>query len=332
MASIRHPDDDDKPDDQKTGKFVYQSELVKSSIRANGEVYFVRDKTGHDTETIGLDPITVRVPVLNAREISGAAPFSLDQNGFELTIHSYKHIDYYDEGQIIGVYYAEIESFLKQKLGASQVYCFDHNIRSSEGKALSKKIVGGNAVQGPAHIVHNDYTLTSAPLRLKLLSEPAKINDAWKPLRPPDVPLIAPEELETLMSTRRYAFVNVWRNISENPVKDQPLAMCDATTLSPEEDLLVLEIQYPDRTGENYFSRRNERHRWYYYPDLHRDEVIILKVWDTAGVFHRDHNGGNLDLPSVPATFSLHSAFIDDTTPADYEKRQSIEIRTVVFF
>jgi hypothetical protein len=199
-------------------------------------------------------------------------------------------------------------------------------------------------VQGPAHLVHNDYTLTSAPLRLKLLSEPAKINDAWKPLRGPGEPLISPEELEHLLRTSRYAFINVWRNISEAVVRDQPLAMVAASDISPE-DLIVLELKYADRTGENYLAHWNAKHRWYYYPDMSRDEVLVLKVWDSAGAFHVEHLGANeytsehkhelagaATSQTVPATFSLHSAFADPSTPTDYEKRQSIEIRTVVFF
>ena len=30
-------------------------------------------------------------------------------------------------------------------------------------------------------VVHNDFTLTSAPLRLQMLAEPPKVNDTWKP-------------------------------------------------------------------------------------------------------------------------------------------------------
>ena len=70
--------------------------------------------------------------------------------------------------------------------GAKKVLAFDHNIRTSavaswmnksaEGP-VPKQIKKGNAVQSPATVVHNDYTMTSAPLRLQLLSQPPKAND-----------------------------------------------------------------------------------------------------------------------------------------------------------
>ena len=34
----------------------------------------------------------------------------------------------------------------------------------------------------------------------------------------------------------------------------------------------------------------------------------------------------------VPATFSLHSAFVDPQSPANAADRESIEVRTVAFF
>ena len=41
-------------------------------------------------------------------------------------------------------------------------------------------ITGGQQVQGPAHTVHGDYTLTSAPERLRQLSKPPGKNDTLR--------------------------------------------------------------------------------------------------------------------------------------------------------
>lgn len=215
---------------------------------------------------------------------------------------------------------------------------FDHNIRSSvtpswmnkHGETEApKQIKGGNKVQSPAAVVHNDYTITSAPQRLKLLAEPPKANDTWARTHG-DMPLVDPCELEALMS-RRYMFVNLWRNISEEPVQDMPLAMCDATSVV-ETDLVTFEIRYADRTGENYFARHSPSHRWVYYPLMVRDEAVLLKVWDSAGNFCQPAAPIEPSTHAQPSTFCLHSAFKDPAAAADCPRRESIEVRTVVFF
>ena len=44
--------------------------------------------------------------------------------------------------------------------------------------------------------------------------------------------------------------LNVWRNVSSAPVQRSPLALCDAASTSVD-DLIVFEIRYADRVGEN---------------------------------------------------------------------------------
>ncbi|CAE7936512.1 aclN, partial [Symbiodinium sp. KB8] len=53
----------------------------------------------------------------------------------------------------------------------------------------------------------------------------------------------------------------------------------------------------------------------YYYPDMRKDEVLLLKQWDSEGSL----SGG------TRAPFTLHSAFDDPSSPADAEDRESME-------
>ena len=151
--------------------------------------------------------------------------------------------------------------------------------------------------------MHGDYTVASAPRRLAQLSEAPKTNDALRkpPLDGVDV------------AGRRFAFVNVWRPISE--VKSTPLACCDAATVR-DDDLLTFKIYYQDRVGENYFARHYERHAWYYFPRIQRDETLLIQQWDSADA----------------AKFALHSAFADPASPPDAPARESIEVRLVVVY
>ena len=85
---------------------------------------------------------------------------------------------------------------------------------------------------------------------------------------------------------RRFAIINLWRNIAEEPVATHPLALCDAQSVHPQ-DLVVFEIHYQDRVGENYFAKHSQTHRWYYYPAMTRDEALLIKQWDSAGSLAR---------------------------------------------
>lgn len=66
---------------------------------------------------------------------------------------------------------------------ADYVYAFDHNVRSRQRKKDNEVISGGNAVQGPATVVHNDYTVVSAPTRFAQLTQPPKVNDTIQSVR-----------------------------------------------------------------------------------------------------------------------------------------------------
>ena len=122
------------------------------------------------------------------------------------------------------------------------------------------------------------------------------------------------------------------RNIAAEPVATHPLALCDARTVHPE-DLVVFEIHYGDRVGENYFARHSPRHRWYTHPGITGDEALLIKQWDSEGTLARS-GGARSDAEGDddPCTFSFHSAFRDPTSPPDAPDRWSIEVRCAVLY
>jgi len=198
---------------------------------------------------------------------------------------------------------------------------------------------GANAVQEPliTYGVHNDYTLASAPRRVEQLARPLGLNDTLRS-RVNSPPPIQPAETEALLRGR-WQFVNVWRNVSTAPVERFPLALCDARSVSAD-DLIVFEIRYADRVGENFFARHSPAHDWYYFPRLTRDECVLIKCWDSRG---HDFIGELEQMrgwpapvgdpaEAVPATFSLHTGFVDPATREEAPDRESIEVRLVAFF
>lgn len=294
------------------GIFNYQSPFISRTLVRNGKLYTNRDLRGSDDKIYGADWTATEAIVRNARL---EEPFTLDVQGFSLhkesTAMSYN--EFFQEDVILKKYHAEVAEVMKRLTGATYVVPFDHNLRSVGLQGSQKEIKGGAKCQQPAGMVHNDYTLTGGPLRFDQLGQPPKKNDSIQKAEP-----ALSEAIVKAGRTGRWAIINLWRNIRDKPVQVYPLACCDARSTSPE-DLCVFEIHYADRVGENYFAVSSPEHRWYYYPDMRKDEVLLLKQWDSEGSL----SGG------TRAPFTLHSAFDDPSSPADAEDRESMEVRCV---
>jgi len=303
------------------GIFNYQAATIKRSLVANGQIVTKRDGSGSDGTLRGAVWAPTEVRVHNGRLDAGGGKPQLDKHGFELRSSPtcLPYGDFYDNELVLHRYYPECAELVKAATGADIVVAFDHNLRSAGGKQAGAQLKGGSAVQAPASIVHGDYTLTSGPRRLEQLAQPPKANDTLGKLLS-GVPVVSAEALE-MAQRGRFAIVNVWRNVREEPVEVLPLACCDAESTAPE-DLCVFEIHYADRVGENYFAAHAERHRWYYFPRMERDEAMLIKQWDSCGTL----TGGQR------APFALHSAFADPTTPESASDRESIEVRCLCIF
>jgi hypothetical protein len=321
------------------GAINYQSDKVPTSLTSTGQVYFQRDETGTDAPPVGMDMQERIVSIENGR--LSEEPYSLEVHGFQLVEHKYDHIDYFEEEEIVHRYYKEVEEFVKKTSGAKKVVAYDHNIRSTrthnwinpEGDATNQAIKGGNLVQGPALVVHNDFSHDSSARRLHQLSELPKVNDTWGK-RTEGEPLLTKDDIAQVTTQGgRYIFLNLWRNITDEPVQDNHLAMCNARSIHPQ-DLITFEIRYVDRIGENYIARYSSEHQWVYFPRLTKDEALLLKVWDSEGFYadledvqnHPEHQ------QTKPATFSLHTAFKDTTANPNVPKRVSMEVRVVALF
>jgi hypothetical protein len=321
--------------DGRTGQFNYLDPSVRHSLYRNGEVLTRRDSDGSDTGTQGVVLEQRKVRVRNARLSSGTQRSRLAANGFELLSRPLLRpdLDFFDHPKVVRDYYPECAELVQQTTRALQVLAFDHNIRSAAGKQGKRRIRKGQQVQGPAHIVHGDYTLSGAPERLRDLAKPPSGNDTLRSILNPEQSLLDPETVDRALGENgRFALINVWRNIAKDPVASHPLALCDAQSVSPE-DLVVFEIHYRDRVGENYFARYSPRHQWHYFPAASHDEALLIKQWDSAGNLARSRGSrSDADDPRAPCTFSFHSAFADPSTPPDAPERWSIEVRCVAIY
>jgi hypothetical protein len=218
-----------------------------------------------------------------------ASQFSLDRNGFELVEHRTVMKNFFDPEELKAVYYPEVEALIKARSGAVRAVVFDHTLRSGSEAEREAKLL-----REPVLAAHNDYTEWSGPQRVRE---------------------IMGDEAERLLA-RRFAIIQVWRAIGE-PIRANPLALADARSVAAE-DLLVAERRYPHRVGQTYRLKYSARHRWFYFPQLAREEAIVFKVYDS------EKDGR--------ARFTPHTSFDDPATPPGAPPRQSIEARALAFF
>lgn len=232
-------------------------------------------------------PVTIH----DMRPLSDA--LSIDRQGFELRRHVTTVADLYDDDQISDVYNAEVEALLKAATGADRVVIFDHTRRSDSPAGADNP----DGLRGPAARVHVDYTVASGPVRAG------------------DV--LGRDAVDRIVTSGgRIVQINVWRPIA-GPVRRTPLALADAASVAGDE-LVATDQVFADRVGEIYHLTYGAGQRWYWVPEMSRDEVLLIKGWDT--------------VDDGRAIFTPHGAFTLPDQSADAPPRESIETRTYCIF
>jgi len=214
----------------------------------------------------------------------------VDVQGFALVRHETAVINFYDAAEVRAVYYPEMESLVKQATGAVKVIVFDHTIRIDDGTLQHDR-----KVRAPVRTMHNDFTIAAAEQRVRDL---------------------LPEAEAAQRLSRRFGSINVWRPI-KGPVETAPLAICEYGSIS-DTDLIAAERRYQNRIGGIYYLAHDPEQRWYYFPNMTRDEVVLLKCYDSR--------------TDGTARWTAHGAFDDPAAPPGAAPRESIEIRTLVFY
>jgi hypothetical protein len=228
-----------------------------------------------------------KVPIRDARPIAGA--ITLDRHGFKLVKHRSAVRDFYDDEEVKRVYYPEAERLLEAATGASKVFIFDHTTRRRVPGSEDQR----DGMRQPVSRVHVDHTAKSGPQRVR--------------------DLLSGEAPHLLQG--RVQIINVWRPI-KGPLLDAPLAVCDASSVEPE-DLIPSDLIYPNRIGEIYSVSYRPSHRWFYFREMRAEEALLLKCYDSK--------------TDGRARFAPHTAFTDPETPTDAPPRESIELRSLVF-
>mmetsp|Transcript_85657 Transcript_85657/g.250788 ORF Transcript_85657/g.250788 Transcript_85657/m.250788 type:complete len:467 (+) Transcript_85657:73-1473(+) len=231
----------------------------------------------------------VAVKMMNARNQSDK---NLHEHGFELRGQStgMKRKDYFNDDLVKAKYYPKCEQVIKQATNAAAVTCFHHAVR---GHASGKPFAG---------IAHADYSVyTGQSLITSVGWGDADFRTPFK---------------------GRICVLNLWRNINEaNPIQNHHLAMCDGSTVVAPDDFVDYTV-IDDASGKpahtyNLAPNNSRMHRWYYYPDMAADEVLIFMQYDSD--------------PRHRCRYTFHSSVSVQDSTLEY-KRESIEVRCVAFF
>ncbi|KAH0829597.1 hypothetical protein AYO21_07558 [Fonsecaea monophora] len=299
-----------------TGVFKY----IDPSSYVDSDVPFVKPWSKVDGPGYSFKMTDRERSVENIR--GQESKFSVDTSGFAVYNYPAKEKAFTDDAKVREGYYAEVEALLREKLpGVKKVVFFDHTIRKRE-KASPRQ---------PVQQVHVDQTPNAAAVRVRRH--------------------LPAEEAEELLKGR-YQIINIWRPIA-HPASDFPLGVVDYRTTEPS-DLIKVDLLYPKRQsngvhddddrgkevlpdpnsasstagyevkGETFAVRPNDKHKFFYMKDMTPEEVMLIKCFDSAS----EVNGGKKGI----AGYTPHTAFVDPQTPAGAPGRQSIEVRSLVFY
>jgi len=162
-----------------------------------------------------------------------------------------------------------------------------------------RRYITNNLNKAPAKQVHNDYGLN--------FDEVVDRNPFF------DFQSQRKKFEET--DSDEYMLVNLWRPIrpmSDEPLRSFPLCFLDSSTISSDDFVSIDYNSFGVVTG---LKQNPEQHKFYYYPDMTVDEVVIFKQF---------HKARNETLARMP---TFHTAFADPTADENTEGRVSFEYR-----
>jgi hypothetical protein len=232
------------------------------------------------------------VPIRDARAIEDR--LSLDREGFVAVEHRSAVAGSRDLALLSRDYHAEMALLIKDMTGARDVLPQRSGLLLRFGERSSEQ---GSAK--PARFAHLDYTTEWAHRFVSLIC-------AW-------------ERVE-LAPYRRFVAYQTWRATSEPP-QDNTLALCDGRTVANadtvEFDVAIGPEEVPGNTFVSRVCSPSAAHRWFYFSNLTRDEVVIFNAFDSV----------------APCEINVaHTAVDDPTAPANAPPRASIEARFFAFF
>jgi hypothetical protein len=228
-------------------------------------------------------------------DMRSAAGFSIDREGFALVTAPTSVKDFYDRDELLTTYVGEARELVRSLTGCAATALLNAPVVRVSARAGQRP--AGATFTGD--FAHADFSAAAARYMLELNLPEAEVAERAR---------------------HRYAVYNVWRAFS-GPPQDVPLALCDTRSVSPG-DKQYCEITMKSASGamltwENITYFHSPGHRWWYCPDMTRDEAYVFRSFDS--------DPGRAE--QVP-----HSAFADASCPDAAPPRASVEVRVFAFY
>ena len=234
---------------------------------------------------------------LNVRSARGieSTP-TVSTYGFTLVKHETQCSDMSDQEMVESILYKEYADLLQDLTGCTKVKVTQHQYRNGYGglpkgdpRAARATPNGSEGVYGG---IHSDVTPYSEP--------------GWKPL----------------VEDRHFQVFNFWQSTDRTrPIQVMPLSLCDMDSVDLS-DMIYADSWNQTKNPRKLVSYRlafNKDQRWYYYPNMQPDELLIFKQYDSME-----------DAPNRRCVY--HGAIELPDTPNDAPLRESIEVRLLALY
>jgi len=272
--------------DEGPGKshYYYTSPLTEEQKKETGR-----------TEQHGGKTVPVNVLVKDGR----GKDLKLNECSFELveqeTTLSTKDF-FNDQDKVKSIYYPEIAKLVKEKTGAEHVVVFHHQVRAKTHNASAETGVV-STIQPYAYGVHSD-------------SHPNSAKDVFK---------MFARGLDKKYHKGRFLYINAWRNITDTPIGNDHLAVCDERSVVKPDDYIVAEFHDKMTSLQQYklLDFNKDNHDWFYFPGMRKNEVLLFKQFDSD--------------TKLKGRLCFHTAF-NDPNAEECPERQSVEARCMAFF
>jgi len=252
----------------------------------------------------GSDRSAVATDIIDARTADAS---SFNDQGFTFERSESAVSDWASTDEIDRINGPECAEMAKRLTGADKTIVYPALARNPAAAATE-------ADYAPIQFVHSDFThdyrgMLIEPDRpyAKFITERIRNNGL-----PPDV----------VRNASRMALVQFWRNVGPREA-DNPLAVCDCRDIGDDrlQPFVVPEYGSERLEFETFaFAPPPNGHvdRWYTWPQMTTDEVLIFRTYDSARA--------DAGLPF----WTPHSAFRDPNVPGGPEhRRASVEMRVL---
>ena len=176
------------------------------------------------------------------------------------------------------MFYVEMLGMFKKVTGAVHVHVFHHQLRAVEDNADGNGF--NSSVQPYVVAVHSNSSRYAA--------EEVFLRSAGN-------------AVDAKFCKGRFVYINAWRNITTDPIKNNHLAVCDETSMVSPDDNLASDLFMPGARLTQYglYDHSAAKHRGYYSPKMQMDEMLLFKQFDSD--------------TALPGRMTCHTTFVDPT-------------------